>query len=78
VRVFNVTTAGQLAVLVTRLDVTGRFVWASALAGPGYYQGLGIAVDASENVFTIGSFRGTVDFEPGEGMSRVDRNVCAL
>ena len=70
--VFHLTTAGQLAVLVTKLDATGKFVWAGAVAGPGYHQGLGIAVDGGGNVYVIGSFRGTIDFDPGEGTSLVD------
>ena len=73
--VFNLTTAGQLAVLVTKLDATGNFVGAGAITGSGYHQGLGIAVDGGGNVYVTGSFRGTADFDPGKGTALVDSTL---
>ncbi|MEP7277272.1 MAG: SBBP repeat-containing protein, partial [Bacteroidota bacterium] len=41
--------------------------WAKRLGGTDYEHGRSIAVDASENVYTLGEFRGTEDFDPGPG-----------
>ena len=39
------------------------------MGGTGQDQGWSVAVDAAGNVFTTGSFSGTVDFDPGTGTS---------
>ncbi|MBN8692675.1 MAG: SBBP repeat-containing protein [Bacteroidetes bacterium] len=41
--------------------------WAKKISGPSTEQAWGIAVDASGNVYSAGSFSGTVDFDPGPG-----------
>ena len=40
--------------------------WAKSIASPSN-QSKAIAVDASGNVYTTGSFKGTTDFDPGVG-----------
>ncbi len=46
----------------------GDFVWAKAIGAEESDQGHGITVDTSGNVYTTGSFKGTVDFDPGPGI----------
>src|SRR5439155_1381360 len=53
---------------VAKLDANGNTLWARALVGPqGTEYGYGVAVDGTGNVYTIGDFAGTVDFNPGPG-----------
>ncbi|MBC7937565.1 MAG: SBBP repeat-containing protein [Rhizobacter sp.] len=61
---FNLTPAGQNDIFISKLDASGNFVWAKQLGGTFNDQGYGIAVDASGNVYTTGSFQGTADFNP--------------
>jgi hypothetical protein len=68
--VFNLTSAGNDDIFVSKLDASGNFVWAKRMGGPGladYDYGFSVAVDALGNVYTTGSFGGTADFDPGEG-----------
>ena len=61
----NLTSTGNFDIFVSKLDSAGNFVWAKAMGGTSGDFGNGIAVDASGNVYTTGSFKGTVDFDPG-------------
>ncbi|NUQ64345.1 MAG: SBBP repeat-containing protein [Pirellulales bacterium] len=61
----NLTSAGQSDIFLATLDAAGGFVWAGRTGGSGADLGLGVAVDADGNVYTSGSFEGTVDFDPG-------------
>ena len=64
---FNLTSSGGSDVFVSQLDSNGDFVRAQRMGGTGNDQVSGIVVDASGNVHTTGSFRDTMDFDPGPG-----------
>ena len=64
---FNLTSAGDYDIFISKLDSSGNFVWAKSLGGTGYDVSYGIALDSGGNVYTTGSFSGTVDFDPGAG-----------
>ena len=65
---FNLTSAGDSDAFVSALDSAGNFVWAGKLGGTEHESTSGgVAVDASGNVYTVGSFQGTADFDPGPG-----------
>lgn len=66
--VYNLTSEGGTDIFVLKLDASGNFVWAKRIGGPADDQGLGISLDASGNIYLVGSFRETVDFDPGEGV----------
>ena len=44
------------------------FMWAKGLCGSSQNAGYDIAIDPLGNVYTIGSFEGTGDFDPGAGV----------
>ena len=62
---YNLTSAGDEDIFVTKLDASGNFVWAKKMGGASDDDGNSIAVDASGNVYTTGYFQGTADFDPG-------------
>ena len=62
---FNLVASGVNDIFVSKMDASGNFLWAKKIGGSGDDYGNGIAVDASGNVYTTGSFIGTVDFNPG-------------
>lgn len=67
--VFSLIAAGNEDIFVHKLDASGNFLWARALSGGATEQGYSIDVDVMGNVYTAGSFGGSVDFDPGPGMS---------
>jgi len=66
--VFNLTTSGfSDDVFISKLDVSGNFVWAKQIGGGSYDGGLSLALDSLGNIYTTGFFEGTADFDPGVG-----------
>jgi hypothetical protein len=61
---YNLSTA-NVGLYVSKLDSQGQFVWASAFRGNAFAEALGVAVDAAGNVYTVGYFGGSFDFDPG-------------
>jgi len=67
--VFNLTSAGSFDVFISKLDASGSFVWAKQYAGSSAAEGFRISVDAIGSVYATGRFQGTVDFDPGPGVT---------
>ena len=61
-------------IYIAKLDSDGNLVWARAFGSTDSDKGFSIAVDASGSVYTTGSFRGTVDFDPGAGVFNLTSN----
>jgi hypothetical protein len=64
---YYIDDAGNYTVFISKLDASGNFVWAKTFGGADYSEGHAIALDGSGNIYTTGSFKGTVDFDPGNG-----------
>ena len=74
VGVSNLTSNGQGDIFVSKLDASGSFVWAKSMGSTNSDEGTSIKVDSFGNVYTTGSFSGTVDFDPGVGVSDLISN----
>jgi hypothetical protein len=61
----NLTSLGGNDVFISKLDGDGNFVWAKQFGGNEFDVASGIEVDHSGNIYTVGSFKSTVDFDPG-------------
>jgi hypothetical protein len=66
--VFNLSSAGSNDIFICKLDPDGNFVWAKQFGGVGQDDGNSLITDSSGNVYTVGLFNGTVDFDPGPGI----------
>ncbi|HZI53167.1 MAG TPA: SBBP repeat-containing protein, partial [Chitinophagaceae bacterium] len=68
---------------ISKLDACGNFVWVKQIGGTkeDHVIGYSIALDASGNIYTIGSFDGyAVDLDPGPGryIFNTDYNVARV
>jgi hypothetical protein len=64
---FNLISAGDEDIFVSKLNASGNFVWAKKMGGLASDIAFKIHVDDSGNVYTAGYFEGTADFDPGPG-----------
>jgi hypothetical protein len=56
-------------ILISKLDPAGNSLWTNVMGGLGADIAYGIALDQYANVYITGEFGGTVDFDPGAGIS---------
>ena len=63
---YNLTSTGGANIFICKLDVSGNFVWAKnmgGLVGTNVF-GVDLTLDSLGNVYSIGNFIGTIDFDP--------------
>jgi len=60
----NLVSSGTYDVYVSKLSASGSYVWAHQMGGASNDVGNCVAVDASNNVVTVGYFAGSCDFDP--------------
>ncbi len=66
------TTFAYYSIFVQKLDASGNFLWAKAVGGSSVTNlAYDVAIDASNNVYTTGSFGNTADFDPGAGVTNL-------
>jgi hypothetical protein len=58
------TNTSTYEIFIQKLDKNGDFQWAKALVGNGFNQGNSILTDTFGNVYSIGSFQDSADFDP--------------
>jgi len=64
---FWLTAEGDRDVFVSKLDAAGNLVWARSMGGSEGDYGRGISVGPNGSAYLNGTFRETVDFDPGPG-----------
>ncbi|MGZ3931355.1 MAG: SBBP repeat-containing protein, partial [Bacteroidia bacterium] len=62
---YLMSSAGSDDAFISKLDASGNFVWAISLGSVNLDRTWGITLDGGGNIFTTGTFQGTVDFDPG-------------
>lgn len=65
----NRTAAGGLDAWVASLSDSGAFRWAATTGAGGEDRAVDIGVDTTGNIYVLGDFEGTADFDPGAGTS---------
>ncbi|HRG01014.1 MAG TPA: T9SS type A sorting domain-containing protein [Bacteroidia bacterium] len=65
VGIFNLSSSGDKDVFISKLNSAGSFVWAKKIGGTSYDYSKSIFVDINGNIFIIGNFKGSANFDPG-------------
>lgn len=61
----NLASTGNKDIFILKLDANGNFIWVKRLGGAIDENINSISLDGAANIYAIGSFKGTVDFDPG-------------
>lgn len=59
---------GLKDIFIAKYDSTGRFIWAKQIGGPDNETAFSLLVQ-DDKLYVTGGFEGTVDFNPGSGVS---------
>jgi hypothetical protein len=75
----NLTASGVsdafFDLFVSKINSNGEYLWAKAIGGAtGSDEGVGISTDSTGNVYTVGYFSESVDFDPGAGTTTLSSN----
>jgi len=61
----NLSSYGSQDVYIQKMDTDGNIMWVKQIGGIEQDVARGIAFDSNANVYIIGNFNNTVDFDPG-------------
>lgn len=68
----NLTTVAVQDVFISKLDSGGNYIWAKSFGGSSDDNGSAIATDKNKNIYVTGSYRNSVDFNPGAGIFTIN------
>ena len=71
---YNLISNGYSDIFISKLDSSGNLIWAKNMGGSSFDYCYSIALDASGNVYTTGTFKLTADFDPGFGTYNLTSN----
>jgi hypothetical protein len=70
--VVSFTSAGVEDIYVSKLDVSGNYVWAKQIGGTSYDYAYSLVLDAASNVYVSGAFKTSgLDVDPGPSVYTV-------
>ena len=64
---YNLTSSGDEDIFISKSDALGNFLWVKKIGGGGLDHVNSMILDESGNIYSVGEFNGTVDFDPGAG-----------
>src|SRR5690606_17049472 len=63
-----ITTVGGNDMLLTKLDTAGNFLWGKTMGVAGHDRVSSFATDSAANLYIVGAFQDTADFDPDTGV----------
>lgn len=65
----NIISEGSSDIFLAKYDASGKYLWGYGFGGPSADIGYGLTTDSAHHVWFSGTFRYTVNFDPGTGTS---------
>ena len=65
--VSSITTSGAYDCYILKLTAQGEFVWVKTIGGTLHDSGNDLELDKDNNIYVVGDFGPSVDFDPGPG-----------
>lgn len=62
---FTMDSGANRNLFIVKLDASGKLIWAKNTGGSPAQTNHSMVVDSKRNIYIVGSFSGTVDFDPG-------------
>jgi hypothetical protein len=66
--VVPVSSNGGSDIFILKLDASGNYVWVKTIGSTGDDSGNTVTLDPQGNIYTVGTFSGPADFDPGAGV----------
>jgi len=70
----NIASNGSSDVFIEKLNAAGELLWVKTFGSPSPDDAIDLKLDATGNVYVIGRFVKTVDFDPGAGVTSITSN----
>ncbi|MEM7368310.1 MAG: SBBP repeat-containing protein [Bacteroidota bacterium] len=64
----NLSSSGNKDIFIQKLDANGQLLWVKQLSGEGRKESYSTTLDAHGDLYTVGTYFLTVDFDPGPGI----------
>ena len=71
----NISSSGLSDIFVTKLNLSGTFIWAKSIGGANTDVLTSIVIDKYENIYSTGYFKGISDFNPGSGVNNLSSTI---
>ena len=75
--VFNMTSAGQGDIFISKFDSSGNFIWAKQIGNNFDDVARKMNIDNNGNLYLTGHFYATVDFDPGPAVFNLTCNTSS-
>jgi hypothetical protein len=70
----NITSTAPTDIFILKLDANGNFQWVKYMGGGEFNNSYSVVTDIGGNVYTVGVFSETADFDPGAGTMNLTSN----
>lgn len=71
----NLTSNGILDIFILKLDANGNVIWVKNIGGVSFDETTSSTIDSLGNIHITGSYRDTVDFDPGVGVHNLSTST---